>query len=389
MINIISSTIRLINKRYYKKLFLIQILIIFSSIIDLAGFAAIIPFFALVSDPSMVNREGIFMYLYKISGADNANEFIILFGGFLIFTFILRSFISSIRIWFSTYFANIVGFGIGDSLYQYYITRDLPFHIANSNSYLIKQITIEAIRVKNILKAFMQMNSNIITAIFIISIMIIYNPFVTVASSIIIASAYLLVNKKVNSTLINNGQVITESSKERLKILSNGFGSIKEIAMMSKEKYFFKKMKKTSLALARGTTINQVIPQVTNLFFQLIMFGGIISALLYLLSLHENDVRNVIPIFSAYALAAYKIIPAFQMVFKGLTEIKSNLPALKSIESDIKDMKSSIISNHNYQDYNKIEKDSAVFNSFELKDVYYRYGEKKTDVLKRINLKVK
>ena len=147
--------------------------------------------------------------------------------------------------------------------------------------------------------------------------------------------------------------------------------------MMSKEKYFFKKMKKTSLALARGTTINQVIPQVTNLFFQLIMFGGIISALLYLLSLHENDVRNVIPIFSAYALAAYKIIPAFQMVFKGLTEIKSNLPALKSIESDIKDMKSSIISNHNYQDYNKIEKDSAVFNSFELKDVYYRYGEKK------------
>ena len=222
MINIISSTIRLINKRYYKKLFLIQILIIFSSIIDLAGFAAIIPFFALVSDPSMVNREGIFMYLYKISGADNANEFIILFGGFLIFTFILRSFISSIRIWFSTYFANIVGFGIGDSLYQYYITRDLPFHIANSNSYLIKQITIEAIRVKNILKAFMQMNSNIITAIFIISIMIIYNPFVTVASSIIIASAYLLVNKKVNSTLINNGQVIKDDTKNNLlKLISN------------------------------------------------------------------------------------------------------------------------------------------------------------------------
>jgi ATP-binding cassette, subfamily B, bacterial PglK len=374
-----------ISKKYYKKLIALQILIVVSSILELSGFVSIIPFLAIVSDPSIVTSNAVLIQLYEFSGLDNVNDFIFLFGLMVLGLLILGSVISIVKIWYTTYFANIIGFGIGDTLYRYYLSREYEFHLINSSSYLTKQITIEAIRVKNILKNIMRMNADIVTTCIIAAVMIAYDPIASIVATTIIALIYLLINRKVSNILIKNGTVITNSSKERLRVLINGFGGINDISMLSKESYFHEKIKKTGDDLAKGTTINQVIAQIPIKFFQLVLFGGMIMALLYLLKLYDNDIGKVITTFSAYAIAAYKLVPAFQSIFSGITGIKSNLPAVRSIDSDIQAQHS--LERYEVNDIVSVN-DSKTFQSFELKNVSYKYDKKTSFVINNINLKV-
>ena len=111
-----------------------------------------------------------------------------------------------------------------------------------NTSYLTKQITVEAIRVKNIMKAIMQVNSNIFMVIIIIIGMIIYDAKLTFTIITLIGMVYFLLHTKVGRLLLNNGRIISLASKERFKIITNGFGSVREILMSDSSNYFNLKM---------------------------------------------------------------------------------------------------------------------------------------------------
>ena len=175
MFETIKKLFLLVEKRFYKKFLFIQLLIIISGTIEIVSFFSILPFISLIANPDILD-SGIGLSLYQFSGLKTTENFIFIIGIIIIVALIFSSLLSVLRTWYTTKFANEVGFGVGDNLFLHYLKRDYEFHIFNNSSYLTKQITVEAIRVKNIMKSAMQVNSNIFMALLIIVGMIIYNP---------------------------------------------------------------------------------------------------------------------------------------------------------------------------------------------------------------------
>jgi len=68
---------------------------------------------------------------------------------------------------------------------------------------------------------------------------------------------------------------------------------------------------------------------------ELIAFGCIIFLILYLLTSHQGNLGTILPVLSVYALAGFKLLPAFQQVYTSVSTIKGNISAFNAIKDDL------------------------------------------------------
>jgi HlyD family secretion protein len=91
------------------------------------------------------------------------------------------------------------------------------------------------------------------------------------------------------------------------------------------------------LADAQGN--NNAITQVPRYFIELVAFGSMIGLVLLLLNLHEGNLGAVLPILAVYALAAFKLLPALQLIYANVSAIKGNIAAFEAIKDDLEKSK--------------------------------------------------
>lgn len=381
MFETINKLFLLVEKRFYKKFLLIQLLIIVSGIIEVVSFFSILPFINLITNPDILN-SGIGLDLYNFSGHKTHENFIFNVGIMILLALIISSLSSILRVWYTTYFANEVGFRIGDNIFFHYLSRDYEFYISNNTSYLTKQITVEAIRVKNIMKAIMQVNSNIFMVIIIIIGMIIYDAKLTFTLIILIGMVYFLLHTKVGNLLLNNGRIISLVSKDRFKIITNGLGSVRDIIMSDSSNYFNLKIKKTSQNLTYATTINQVIAQVPGRVFQALIIGSLILVILYH-SRRYDSIDSFVITLTAFIMAGYKLMPMFQSIYESIASIKSNFPAIEAILSDFSAGDKNITFKKNFK------KNAAISGDIQINNLSYTYHGNKIPTINNVNVIIK
>lgn len=335
LIKIIQELLTLIEKKFYVKFVLIQILIIISGLIETASFFLILPFINLIADPNILN-DGFGLYLLELSGSQDVDKFILFSGIFILCLNMLSMVLSVLRIWFTAFFANEVGFRIGDNLFSHYLSMGYEFHVIKNSSYLTKQITVEAIRIKNIMKSLMQMNSELFMAIIIISGLILYEPLIT---SILISSIsfiYFLLYINTRGILVSNGRILSNVIKDRFKIINNSLGGIGDIILTNSNSYFIAKMRITGKALTRATTINQLVALAPAKLLQSMILIILVSILL-IYSTFQSDFVEIIMTLSAFIMAGYKIMPMFQSIYTSIANIKGQSPAIEAVKKDFSD----------------------------------------------------
>jgi HlyD family secretion protein len=378
MFKILKDLFTLIEKKLYKNFLYIQLLIIISGTIEIISFFSILPFVSIILNPDII-LSGIGLVIYNLSGLETTENFIFITGIVIVVALILSSLLSILRMWYTTKFAEEVGFKIGDNLFLHYLRRDYEFHIFNNSSYLTKQITFEIDRVKKIMNMVMAINSNIFMGLIIIVGMIIYDWQTTIIIIITIILIYFLLHMKVGTMLQRNGRSVSSSSKDRFKIISNTFGEVSDIIMSDRSGYFYSKMKKTSKILVRAITLNEVLATVPVKVIQGIILGTLVLIILYSSTIYD-DVNPIIMSLSAFIMAGYKLLPIFQGVYSSMAKIKSNGPAIESIVSDFSKGDDYISKANDYKDKIKISGDIMLSN------VSYTYRGQSEPTINNINV---
>jgi len=374
----IKHLFKLIEGRYHHKFLVIQLLIIVSGAIETVSFFSVLPLVNLISNPDVIN-SGMGLYLYQLSGLKTIEDFTLTAGIIVLISILISSLLSIARVWFTTLFANEVGFRVGDNLFLNYLNKDYEFHIFRNSSYLTKQVTVEAIRLKNMIKAFMQLNSDIFMVTVIVTGMIIYNAKSTIILMFFIGLIYFILHMRIGGLLLNNGRVLSVAVKERFKVITNSFGGISDIIISDNSDYFNSKMQDTGRILAYTTTINQVVAQAPAKIFQALILGGLVSIILYYATLKNDDMGTVILTLSAFIMAGYKTMPMFQSIYESLSNIKSNSPAIEVILSDFNDDEK--FTDEIYDDKTKIEISGDIVFS----EVSYRYPGQKKPTINKFN----
>ncbi|MDB9766057.1 ABC transporter ATP-binding protein/permease [Planktomarina temperata] len=336
MLKNLKELFSLVSYENRRTFIVLQLFVAVMAVMDVATIMLIGFFLSLAGDISLIYK--IPKYIIETSLIANKTELEILhsIGTLAFILLILSCCISVFTTWRLSIFGAIVGAEISNRLFKHYLTQNWLFHVENSSSRLTNKIIQEAGRVSgNIISPLMQMNAKIISGIFICLALIIYDPIVTIIGALIFGGVYYSLYLTIRRYLIRNGVVITRSQEAKYKIMSNSFGGIKDILILRRHDHFNLKFIKENILLAHALGKNQIMSQVPRFAVEFVALGSLILFILTVVNFNQSSVTSMLPTISVYGLAMFKLMPAFQIAYTGISQIKGNLNAFEQIKEDL------------------------------------------------------
>jgi HlyD family secretion protein len=386
MLKLVRELFPLLSPDQRKKFFVLQILVVLMTIGEIVGVAAIAPFMAIVGDMSILQGDGMLADLYLASGINNPQDFAFWLGSAVLILLTLSAGISMLTVWRLSLFATRTGTEIADRLFQHYMQQNWLFHASISSAQLTKQIANESLRVTmGVLQPLMIMNARAVFAISMLLAIFVYKPQVAIVGALILVAAYLLLYKVVRKRLQKNGYAISEMASTRYRLMNDGFGGIKDTLLLGRDGDFVDRFHESGEELAYAQGSNTALSMAPRYLMELVAFGIVIALVLYLFEFYQGNLGAILPVVSVYALAGFKLLPAFQQIYVSVAQIKGNLPAFEAIKDDLKQSKTA--SGETIRDI-EARNDLPFNKCIELIDVDFTYPGKETHALKGLDLSI-
>ena len=387
MINKIKEIFFLLEKKQQKKIIYLQILILLTACMEVLSLFAIAPFMSILADYEVINKEGYISDLYNYLEFQNPKDFLFFFALFFLCILFISSLIHMVTIWIVSINSIKMGTSLGNRLFSFYLNQKWLFHVKSNSAQLINKIAQESDRITlGIIQPAMLINAKLAVSVFLIVAMIIYNPFVALIVGLILGISYVIIFLYVKNSVMRNGKIVSSTQEARYKLMSEGFGGIKEVLISGRQNFFTFNFRKNSNQWADAVGKNQAIGQLPRYIVELITFSIIVGFVIYLTSKgEENNFRTLFPVLSIYALGGLKLLPAFQSIFVYLTAIKANINAYENIKENLIEAKNQDLKPKIKELNKSIEMN--LNNELIFKNVNFKYlHDKKKDSFNLVNL---
>ena len=366
-----------------KQVSLLLIMVIIMAFIDMVGVASILPFMAVLSNPSLIDTNIILNSMFKVANSFgvNSNYEFLLTLGFMVFVLLIISLIfKAVTTYMQIRFVQMREHSIGKRLVEGYLHQPYSWFLSRHSADLGKNILSEVAQLTGGgIAPLIELISKGILALAIITLLIIANPKLALIVAFSLGASYSITFYFIRKKLKNIGEEKLVNNTLRFTSISDAFGAAKEVKIGGLEEIYTKNFSKYAKIYARSLATSQVIAQLPRYILEAIAFGGILLILLYMIT-QTGSFNDSLPIISLYILGGYRLMPALQQMYVSFTGLSFIGPSLDKIYDEIKNLE------RNNREQNQ---DVLSFNKLiSLKNITYNYPNTTKKVIKDISLSI-
>ena len=362
--------------------FLIAMLIIMV-LLDVIGVASILPFLAVLSNPSLIESNLILNELFKtlnIFGIKNNNQFFFLLGIIVLFLLVVSIIFRALTSYIQIRFTQMLEYNISKRLVEGYLHQPYSWFLSRNSTDLGKVILSEVSAIiGNGVYPLIELLAKGIHTIALVTLLIIVDPKLALLVSFSLSCVYGFIFYFLRSLLKKSGNERLKNNKLRFKILSDAFGATKEVKVGALEQIYLNQFSESAINFARAQSTSQVIGQLPRFILEAIAFGGIMLLILHSI-IKTGDFNNALPVISLYVFAGYRLMPAIQQMYTSFTQIAFISPSVEALSNDIK----------NLEPLNLIQDEGIMMfkKEIKLKNINYNYPLTLRTSLKDININI-
>jgi ABC-type multidrug transport system fused ATPase/permease subunit len=386
MLKMLKEIYLLLDSSQKKSFFIIQVLIIFSSVLEVMALAFLALFVSVINSINFITSNKILNFFYTKFYFSNEYDFIFLIGIFLLIFYFFSTLVSILINWRLIYLSQLINVHLSNLLYSYFMKQNWLFHMSSGISGLNKSITNDlGIITSRIIQPFFFLLHKIFIVFAISAALFFLNPLVAIVGFFVFLIIYLILFKFVRKIIKKNTQGISSQIEEQYKVINDGFSGIKEIILLGLENHFINIFAKTGRNIAYPQALNLSLSQLPRFFVEMISYSGVIIFILVFVKI-KSDLGVVLPTIAIYAFAGLKLLPAFQQIYNSLINMKGGQLYFNSVKGKLKksfEDKFVIRKNINKKKYYPFKKELI------LKNVYFKYPEKNKPALNNIDIKIK
>ncbi len=369
-----------------------QLLVLFASILLMAlfqtlGVVSILPFMSIVMQPEMIESNRWLNWLYNSLGFTSVNSFIIFIGTLMLLIIIIGNLTSALATWLKVRFVWRKNHNISSDLLKKYLSLPYVYFLTKNTADLTKNILSEVnILTNNFILPLIDIMVKGFVAIGILSMLLFTNIYITISSAIIFSGSYALIYFYFHDKLKVNGAKRLKENMLRFKTAGEALSGIKDIKVTGREAFFYYRYLRHSREFSNLQAWSSLIGVMPRYFLETIAFGGIVTLVLYFITTTGNA-NEVIPMISFFAFAAYRLMPALQVVFTSFTRVRFSQTTVNRIIEDLSEKGGF---REQFLVYEKEPVKPMPFNtSLQLKEVSYNYPNTNEPVIRDLSLSIK
>ncbi len=353
------------------------------ALLDMLGAASILPFVAVLTNPNLIETNlilnNIFHYL-KTIGIENKQEFLFALGIVVFFMLVLSLVFKSLTTFVQTRFIYMQEYFIGKRLAEGYLQQPYSWFLNHNSANFGKTILSEVNHiVENGIRPLTEMISKGMISIALIILLFLVDLKLTLIVSVTLGGAYLVVFYFFRGFIDRIGKIRLKNNQLRFVSISEAFGAIKEVKVGRLEQYYIKLFSNSAQNYSRSISLVNFISQVPRFILEIIVFGGIMIMILYLIR-QTGSFNNSLPVISLYVYVGYRLMPALQEIYSSFTKISYIGPSIDKLYEDIKSIQ--LFKSNQSKDIIVLNKEIT------LNNIQYNYPDTVRTALKDINLKI-
>lgn len=303
--------------------------------LDVVGIASVMPFMAIVANPDAMAHSQKLNAVYHYLNFSSSYHFIIFLGLIVFALCVLGNFYTMMTNWLIYKFANRQEYLLSRRLLAKYLYQSYVFFLNRNTVELGKNILYEVtIVITNILIPAMEAIAKILVTTFILSLLFFMDPRLAIGIFAIMgclfSSVFYLVRKKLHRI----SHQLNTANERRHKMAAESLSGIKDIKLLNKENIFLNEYALAARQHAKARAFIDVFAFTPRYALEAIASGGILLIVLYLLITKQN-ISNAIPYVALYAYASYRLMPALQQIFNGITRIRTHQSAVDILAKDL------------------------------------------------------
>jgi len=357
------------------------LLYFFSSIMDILGIGIIIPFISIFNVDNISSNK-FYIFLSKYYNIESTNQAIILLGSILLLTFTLKTLLSitinKINIKFSTNQDIKIRLMLMD-IYQNMSYLNFTTH---NNSDLIQRIRNHVGEyVYNCLIPLFRLISESLVCVLVLILLIFISPFAILLLIVLLSIFFISYNFFIKKEIVKAGQASVKYATRLTIAIQESLNGFKEIRVLEIEKYFRNIVEISTSKNAKAQNKYLTLTFMPRYLLELTIITFMVSFPLILI-ISNKSIDNVFSILTFFGIAAMRIIPSSNIIFQSITTLRFIRPSVKKVYEDV----------FNYSNFNNTQnltqnKLNNSFESFEAKNISFKYPNNKICALKNVSFK--
>ncbi len=339
MIATLRALYGLLTRHEQKRYVLLAALMTVVGAFEALGVASVLPFLAVLSDPSVIETNPILTHLYAAGGFANHTAFLFALGlGCL--ALLLASLAGRALATYAMHrFTQLRNYTISARLLRGYLAKPYVWFLSRHSSDFAKDVMYEVEEaVVGALTASLRLIVQSATFVCIVAVVLWANPVAALAAGGVVASTYVAVVLAVRTVMLRLGAERLAANQARFHALQETIGAIKDIKVLGLEERSLQSFEAPALRFARRQARFKIMNELPRFALEGIAFGSMIVFLLILLATTPGGVSAVLPQLGLLALAGIKLLPAAQQIFLAVSSIRYFTPSIQKVVRDAREI---------------------------------------------------
>lgn len=329
MIDTYRRILSLLNRSERRRFSALLAMILIMGFVEAVGVASIMPFIAVLADPSVIQSNESLAILYGMFGFTSTNNFLIFLGLCLVVIVVFGLVFKAVTVFALTRFSYMRSYTIGSRLLWGYLSQPYQWFLHQHSADLSKTVLSEVEKVVNgaIVPA-MKVLAQFAVVLFLVVFVVVVDPVVALVAGAVLGTSYVSIYVCARRYLAMIGKDRVRANQERYRIGQEVLGGIKDVKIRGTEAEYHRRFRDSSFRFARHEATNQIIAALPRFLLEAVAFGGMLGLILFLLQKSESGLSGVLPLIALYAFAGLRLLPAMQQFYAGVTQLRYSRPAL-------------------------------------------------------------
>jgi ATP-binding cassette, subfamily B, bacterial PglK len=368
----------ILDKEFKTKFYFVLLLIFVGIFFEAFGVGLILPLVNIATSgvDSLPDSIKNITFITNILSSSSALFYSMIF--FVTF-FIFRTLILGIIEYYKQKFVYSLQENLSSRILAGYLNNEYDFFLKRNSSIFIRNIITEIGLLSNVTQSFLIIISETLVCIALFLLLAYFEPMGTFLALTIFSFGglffFLLIKKNVGLW----GSIRHKYDAYRIKNLQQSFGSIKEIIISNKQKYFLNKFVSNTHITMEAARKQNTVQQLPRLLLELLAITGI-ALISFTLLAQNKDSANIAGILALFAASAFRLMPSINRILTAAQTMRYAGAVTETIHSEI--------SNFEGLPPKKQTEQKIMKANIEFKDVSFCYAGLDEKVLNNINLKI-
>ena len=367
----------------------VQVAVLFFIIVggalwELLGITAIMPFVNVAMDPQSIFESDLLAFFYEVFHMTSSNMFLAFLAGVLILIYIVKNLYLTAMNYGIYRFSYNNQRRISEKLLSSYLKQPYTFFLQKNSAELIRNISEDVSMLMDTVLSTMQLVAEFLVCGLLLIYLLFKDKTITLVVGAVLLLFLFLIMRSIKKNIRLRGQNVREAREGITKWLFQTFGGIKETKLLEREDFFRKRYSEHSTKFAYNHGIYQTLSYIPKPAMETVCIVSLMGVIAIKL-LRGVDSEYFISTVSIFAVAAFRLLPAFNRITGYMSRIMFNHYGVNSVYHDLKEVEE-------LEQKLKIREclvEKLPFErEIEIKNIFFHYPNVEENVLENVSLTI-